>query len=238
MKLYSKTFEIGEGIWGQEACNADPITLSGTIGFMCPHCYEPILVDVDYHEKFIPLNLNTYLHYKREYTFICPSCKREFDWNDWPMDPNITRVISILNKKNYITKGSCEGHNDTNKAYIYFINNNYKQLFNNHYILPEMWEIDDEKFVNGFAIRCDCSKYSLEERITSIEEWAKNLPYFDKEYFANNMGIVLTDEEPELPIRVYKGISIHRVSSAEFDFYDWWKKSCKGFIDTFAARIT
>lgn len=93
------------------------------------------------------------------------------------------KAISILNRKGYKTKFSCEGHKDDTDdgghAYIHFRNAYMKVIIKEH-PLPEPWFLGIGKWDQYiFVIRAaeaNCSKEDWDERCERIAEWAESLP--------------------------------------------------------------
>lgn len=149
-------------------------TVYGNIGIICPHCmgYQIDLV-----------NGMELLPEPAKWTVCCPECGKEFKMYALnALDPNITRTISVLNKKGYKTKFSCEGHfdvSDMSEPYI-IIKGDAEEIFKEN-PLPELWFLDDVRMFSGcFTIRSDRSMAKNDEdwdkRCDVIEAWAESLP--------------------------------------------------------------
>lgn len=146
---------------------------SGYFGAICPNC-----MDYSIQNATSPVMRNGITKIK----MICPHCSHVYNLNtiDW-IDPNITKAISILNRKGYNTKFSCEGHQEEElpEAYIYFRSEEQISILDK-FPLPYPWWLDTEnKCLDGFVIRAQaykCRDEDWNERNTRITEWAKSLP--------------------------------------------------------------
>ena len=83
-------------------------------GFLCTHCYH--------HKIFQYNNICRYEKCQEDdgesigvllpvYNYKCPKCG-EVTEQTFIIDPNILPILALLNKKGYITKFSCEGHDE------------------------------------------------------------------------------------------------------------------------------
>ena len=154
MKIYKfhKREYVGPGRLWNEVC--------GYVGFICEHCYGPIVVrtrkhlDMTYGEN-VPDD--HYFWAKMIYSMNCPECgmPNEFDYE---LDPNMADPISRLNRKGFHTEFCCEGHNterymfrdnygygicdkSNSGAYISFVHPDQARILD--YIpLPEPWTRD------------------------------------------------------------------------------------------------
>lgn len=167
--------------------NGKTHTRYGTIGLMCPHCF---------HVVYATINLSCYVSItsKRGHidvlqntvyeTDICESCGKYAKLIE--LDPNIAETISLLNKKGYLTKFCCEGHNEQrdDNGYVYFEDRSIEDYL---YTLPISWYIDLEDIRNlwyefnpnrGYVIRCD--SFNKAEAIYDINQWAKTLPTLER----------------------------------------------------------
>ena len=128
----------------------------GYMGFFCPHCYKTFIVksnasvDINHTNK----NNKTEIVMYPIFSINCANCGWNFRIMEW-LDPNITPIIALLNKKGYITKFSCEGHveyfyneqlqeyyKSYSRGYIYFQNPVQKNVLREH-PLPEPWYLDE-----------------------------------------------------------------------------------------------
>lgn len=95
-------------------------------------------------------------------------------------DPNLAKIISILNKKNYVTNYSCEGHG-TSASYIYFdtkISENILQIFDT---IPLSWYIDTEDLKEDkLIIRSDKDDYPC--NVIELEKWVEGIPVLNPLY--------------------------------------------------------
>lgn len=162
-------------------------TQYGTIGLMCPHCF---------HVFYATINLTCYVSVITERglidvlqntvyeTDICESCGKYAKLIE--LDPNIAETISLLNKKGYLTKFCCEGHNERRRdnGYIYFKDRSIEDYL---HTLPISWYIDLEDIRKlwyefnpnrGYVIRCD--SFNKAEALYDINQWAKTLPTLER----------------------------------------------------------
>lgn len=148
----------------------------GYIGFICEHCYAPIIVKTRKHFDLSYLEEVPEDHYfwaKTVYSMSCPECgtPNEFDYE---LDPNMTEPISRLNRRGFFTEFCCEGHNNekylfrdlygysvckksNSGAYISFKNPDHAKVLD--YIpLPEPWERDIS--VHNYAVNHDGQEFT------------------------------------------------------------------------------
>lgn len=161
----------------------ESVTTEGIIGFMCPHCFNVFYarinnlasVEIDTKE-----NLVVDIFQRTEYSVNeCPSCGEYADLIT--LDPNLAKTISILNKKRYLTKFCCEGHEGIDEhGYIYFQDRSIEDYL---HTLPISWYLDTEPIVqfiltdnpeDGYVIRCDV--FNKAEAMYDIRKWANSLP--------------------------------------------------------------
>lgn len=106
---------------------------------------------------------------------ICVSCG-EYQ-NFFHVDDKIADVIITLNKKGYITLFSCEGHEDSPGAYIYFKNPdiNFDGFTEN---LPDEWFLDeqDKEQLGAIVIRSKPEFDDGSYDVSKLQEWANKLP--------------------------------------------------------------
>lgn len=170
---YSKHFELTGKLQGEY--------ISGNIGFYCPHCYTPIIINANITVNVIS---QWFMCHDIIFTIKCSKCNYINKFNYY-LDPNITYAIALLNCKGYKTNFSCEGNNDK-EAYIMF-DCAYECILNIKPIKP--WYIDfksshiiSDKNENNeiskehLIIRCD-KHISLHNRIDSLNKWVNELPY-------------------------------------------------------------
>lgn len=152
--------------------DADNGIYTGRGGVICPKCG---------HER---ISIFDHAKISDKFMFICWKCNTIFGLDTLNIiDPNITSAVSLLNRKGYKTKFSCEGHpEDTEKggtAYIYFANSSLKQIIKDH-PLPTPWFLGDRGGdIYCFIIRAHewlCPKEDWDERCERITEWAESLP--------------------------------------------------------------
>lgn len=156
------------------------------IGFMCPDCYDYTIDKFKFGLSITEQNNDKFslIKPKREippmgYVHGCPNCGGVDSLI--AIDPNIIKVISILNKKGYKTKYCCEGHNCDSipQAYIYFEKDfgSSPEEFKNAiiYDLPITWYFDlvSYKELNHLTIRSEYINHN--EAMIDILNWALNL---------------------------------------------------------------
>ena len=151
--------------------------VNNNIGFYCPHCYTPIIINVNFT---ININSSLFMTHDSIYTIKCPKCNY-INRFEYYLDPNITYAIALLNCKGYETVFSCEGNNDS-EPYIMF-NHAYEGILN---VKPRKpWYIDfksshvvlsDKGDDESLVIRCNKDTL-LFNRINSLNKWAEELPY-------------------------------------------------------------
>lgn len=159
--------------------------LSGHIALMCPHCFNVIIRKVSIKTKVmieqdIPAAENNIarpeLWVALSESYVADSCwfcgKDDIELID--LDPNISVVISIFNKKGFKTKFSCEGHGK-DESYIFFENDEILTHFN-IVPLPTSWFVDEASYRDniGCIIRAKSSQY--EKALKDIENFANALP--------------------------------------------------------------
>ena len=192
MKLRENIEYPSEKLYGEDNVNLHmngrTHTQYGTIGFMCPHCF---------HVFYATINFSCYVSITSKKGFIevlqntayetdeCESCGKYTNLIE--VDPNIAETISLLNKKGYLTKFCCEGHNERrikDDGYIYFED---RSIGNHLHTLPISWYMDLSLIKNcilegnskmGYIIRCD--SFNKAEAIYDINQWAKSLPTLER----------------------------------------------------------
>lgn len=150
---------------------------SGTLAYMCPHCYNIIYINGKTYSSISTSSSiidNFYLDINL--IFMCSFCENRV--NGIELDPNIADDISILNKKGYITKYCCEGHISDHQyisaPYIYF-NNMHCDIAKN---LPKTWYVDNDGY-DGFVIRGDINN-SKKKILEDLHKMVEKLPEVDK----------------------------------------------------------
>lgn len=205
--------------------------MDGSISLMCPRCfnYETIKihynVDIEYeNEKYVGDEGDEYeeglILAITERRFKIAECKicglRDYDAIE--MDPNMAKVIRILNLKGYRTNFCCEGHGSY-EPYIYFHSKgNVKTDLVDFslYKLPLSWYLDLEDFRAGrIIIRSDVTQYP--DCIKDIEEFVVGLPctsitalfnYGVSNIFSKNaISIDTVIDKAGMNIDIYKGAS-------------------------------
>ena len=150
---------------------------SGTLAYMCPHCYNIIYINGKTYSSISTSSSiidNFYLDINL--IFMCSFCENRV--NGIELDPNIADDISILNKKGYKTKYCCEGHISDHQyisaPYIYF-NNTHDDIAKN---LPKTWYVDNDGY-DGFVIRADINN-SKKKILEDLHKMVEKLPEVDK----------------------------------------------------------
>lgn len=169
----------------------------GYIGLMCDECYsyriEKCNYSILYQDAYNDDDQDDIFDASMQFTFKCKCCGKRVTV-EYPLDPNITKTLSILNKKGYTTLFSCEGDTGERRAYIYF-KHDYQKIIMHYYRLPIPWYFDNEINTYGdyasqkFIIRAAAGVVSDQARIDYIEEWAEELPVWSK--FAKQYGYAL-----------------------------------------------
>lgn len=133
---------------------------NGYIGFICEHCYGPVVVKTRKHLSLVYREEVPEDHYfwaRTVYSMNCPECDMPNEF-DYELDPNMTEPISRLNRKGFHTEFCCEGHNNERYmfrdnygfgickksnagAYISF-KNPYQARILDYIPLPEPWKRD------------------------------------------------------------------------------------------------
>ena len=168
---------------GRHCGKTSHLAINGTIGIMCAYCYNTTLISgncsIDF-KKEDDLD-NTEINLELKPAMYCRKCK-VVD-NGIILDPNITEIVSVLNKKGYKTKGSCEGHKykekdgnliyveDKSYAYIEFEEPIVKEILSNpkHKLLGRWFEKD------LYTITCKCTGYTQYQRLRDLRDWVNNL---------------------------------------------------------------
>ena len=158
------------------------------VGFFCPKCYSPIIKRYTLKEEYFydPEFIVT-----RKFELTCSDCGHKFE-QDWYLDPNITEVVALLNKKGYITEFCCEGHytkdqdgNEYLSSTPYILFSFRKDIIFDELDLPYPWFEDSRGFDNILAyeygrlcIRCNLEAYdtSKQSAMDVIREWVERLP--------------------------------------------------------------
>lgn len=172
MKLYT-TNKINNGI--------DTIVkMHGDLALMCPACYDITHIHDFYYENIIRseyCGTKIAILDQLPIRVDCDKC----DYNGFAiaLDPNIAETISILNKKGYITKECCEGHDENlfysctnvdSKPYVLF---HYGISIND---VPKFWKLKITK--DGFfkLVVKKSKRHYKNEYLESLDDWARNLP--------------------------------------------------------------
>ena len=141
------------------------------VGFYCPHCFTPIIIKTK-----IVLESKEDIYIVPKFYIKCENCNNYIDF-DFYIDPNITNCIAQLNKKGYITRNCCEGHNydieHGGDAYIQFKSKiDTSKLIYPWYNRFKDYYIDKDNIKHKCTcIRCNINNSTLEERIDSLQKW-------------------------------------------------------------------
>ena len=173
------------------------------LGIICPECYFPMIyrahvqLNIQHVDKLetAPVKL------KEIYEITCVGCGHQFTWEGQLFDPNITPILSILNKKGWETIESCEGNKlydkpDSNvvlDAYIRFKHPRQKAILE-RIPLPWKWELDSS-WPDDFIIRCTSVGTTIRERMSYLRRWAKALPEIVGDYVDASMIESVSIEE-------------------------------------------
>lgn len=208
---------------------------NGRIGLMCPDCFSYWIVDFnqdctmsinkdifygDNPEEYEGFESGCDVDPTNELTFSnmfrCPECSSKESLI--MLDPNITTVISLLNKKGFRTSFSCEGHkiaDSDSYAYILFNNlskknqdilteafknSSYWVTYNPDFLLPYLDKSQFKYYNNNFMLdsmeKCkDSKEENLKENyLHELLDIVMGLPYLDKsEIIKNNYEYTAKD---------------------------------------------
>jgi len=154
-------------------------------GFVCPKCFNPFLLNMDYHIQIENINANNILDsvlVEHDFSLRCPKCKHEFHVK-YHLDPAITPHIALLNRKGYITDFSCQGHDDrtynikgynsrvTNYAYIKF-EKSINSILKEHPLIKP-WKKEPYNTIRS-------KNTNLAENMMTLWEWVNSLPCISK----------------------------------------------------------
>jgi hypothetical protein len=160
--------------------NADSVE-AGDVYLMCSKCYSIYRANISHVTKFNIVTKDKELIADgtqiRERLIIidCPNC-HTFNIDAIELDVNIAECVSILNKKGYYTKYSCEGEHSS--AYI-MMNKIYpeiKELVKR----SSYWKLDNN-YSKNMTIRCssmiqDRSIYNNMLHIAELYDLVQKLP--------------------------------------------------------------
>ena len=188
------------------------------LGIICPECYHPMI-----YRAHVQLNIQhvdkletSPIRLREVYDITCVGCGHQFTWEGSLMDPNITPILSILNKKGWETVESCEGNKlydkpDSNvilDAYIRFKHPRQKVILE-RIPLPWKWELDTS-WEDDFIIRCTSVGTTIRERMAYLRRWAKALPEVIGDYVNLDMIDSISAEE------LNKDLSTEDLGSEDF----------------------
>lgn len=150
----------------------------GNVALMCPYCYEIHMININKKIKYRIKN-NNKIFASMKFNGICKYCHNHTDFVE--IDGNIGKTIKSLNRKGYITKFCCEGHDKVEnkndrmyRAYIYFDNGTtYLEYIRK--FLPDSWYIDQGDLNDGKLIIRAKKDIPLKKRIHDIQKMAKKL---------------------------------------------------------------
>lgn len=144
-------------------------TITGHLGFICPECLGGDIIKgtVKAPERGGVIKMT------------CPKCGANYKCTSFDIiDPNMMKVLTILNNKGYTTKACCEGHHKNDESYIYFKNLEDEKVLETN-PLPDSWyrcrALLEDYGINNFIIRSTI-KISKRSRISKLEKWALSLP--------------------------------------------------------------
>lgn len=208
----SSSEELKENITNGRYNYIKTVSKSGEIGLMCPKCFGISshtgtsaiggLISQNYKKEVIDTNkvdddgdlilepdTVEIIPDIKYMVYQCPHCGNSVTLIE--VDPCIIQVVSILNKKGYLTNFSCEGHNETSNPYIYF--SNKKQMEKYLHTIPTSWFLDLEDIKEGrFIIRTEFEQKNV--AIYELLEWANGLDDADKDDIANTLRARLFDK--------------------------------------------
>lgn len=196
-------FNLELNIQARESSTEYEYICKGHFGVLCKVCGNPIIMKVHDHciMEHTANDVDDNMFHAAVNTITCPKCKCSSDY-DVLLDPAITPVLYVLNRRGYKTVFSCQGHNkqddtllikndpndyyrETNKdstAYIYF--KDYSHSLHDiliQYPLPKSWYYNpnEEYNVFDFIIRAKTG-IPINEYMPDIYEWAYSLPNISK----------------------------------------------------------
>lgn len=156
----------------------------GRVGLMCPKCYNYFKINLNYNMNLsCEIDDLSIFPYSLEFkpiinivSLMCDFCKCT-DVELIRIDHNIVEDISILNKKGFITKYSCDGHIH-GRAYISFDGNKILDYINT---LPITWTLRNNYARKNVTcpkniIRIEAEPNCHEEALLDLHEWVKSLP--------------------------------------------------------------
>ena len=138
---------------------------------MCDKCYNIINlgnIDIDLSPQVIPGTNNALL--TKGVAVNCERCPNESA--NIVLDDNIAEVISLLNKKGYMTYGCCEGHEEKDSLYIVMAQYaELRQLY--HYFIDLGHDITLE-YIPITKMRIEIKYKSISEKkeiISNLMKW-------------------------------------------------------------------
>jgi len=155
----------------------DEFSLRGVGAFICPKCGKVIFAKCNITKEIYLLDENLdddgYV-YMNEFQIKCPYCAHKYSHIGNPLDPNIAESIAELNYKGYMTRYSCEGHENNyhhnDSAYINFAVDIASTV--EKYPLPPTWYMSDNYTIRSFK------NLDLEDRVVMLWKWVNCLPIY------------------------------------------------------------
>ena len=149
-------------------------TIIRRVKHMCSHCYTLLEGDMIVEFRSVvrnyPSDIDKGIVIDPIAIGVCPYCGHDGEFVC--IDFKLAETISLLNKKGYRTKYSCEGHGKRLEPYIYFSAFQFTDNFNT---LPSSWYVDyNPVFQDGDIIRSNLIQYP--NCNTDIYNWACRLP--------------------------------------------------------------
>lgn len=175
------------------------------IAFICPDCFNTMVfkANITIRLQNVDKEAFSYVYAEPKYTIQCTKCSAINTYaREEYIDPNIAPIIAELNRKGFVTKFSCEGHEESTPdleiydkfyldkclPYIWFKYAEQRHVLQD-YPLVKPWYVDEDDG-DVFCIRVnkeDYANYSLEDRLITLKQWVDNLPYcFNKVYTPKN----------------------------------------------------
>lgn len=157
--------------------------MKGDICYLCPICFDRIdtTIECEMKSALTLQDPDTHCFVTHRVHRKCWSCRNEVDFIE--LDPNIGKVVQMLNKKGYYTKFCCEGHGKYN-PYISF---DQVDILDHVNTLPLEWELDERDYYSygGIVLRAVAPKWEWRQAIYVLQQWANSLPYVQFIYHIN-----------------------------------------------------
>ena len=174
LKIYKLETKFNHVLHDGHAENRE-VTFTGVGGFLCKHCYEPILADINFHTlcKIVKPS-GSIVTNPITFAVTCSNCNNYTEWHDIPIDPNLVEAISIFNRKGYKTHMSCEGHSLFARAWITFYSNMFI-VANKVCMLPYPWQLDEP---DDFLLTSELWRISTGNNICTKRKKIESLLWF------------------------------------------------------------